>query len=475
MKRGSDGKQSPSDGLQQPRSRVPATLSISHILSGASRDVHQQHGAGARMQQVTEQGSRNTPPASDKQGPQVADSIDAAKAPNDLYDKCPGKGPHDSVSRRDSFGVMYRRGPHEGLDWKGPVQDVFPLKESFQDALGMKFGDRKLSAEDCESNTKKGPHKNTPDSSSSKKMPELRPIKVTYENSPRSEEDKSRERTLESAPENGHLESSKTDSVSRRVSSSMHKQMHEKGGRLAPYKNWPGIQGGGTTPTAVGGFLQELNDAGPPSGNLAEKPGTEQNHRLPFTSLLKGIVPSQGSPVDSQGQLVTLDAANRDRMRENMLSTGSYLRNSEEKLQRFNPAHVADVSPYSVYASKRPSAEMMPPLQYRPNMSALAQQRNLEAMRMPGSDSQFVDLNSMQFRHAPGYPSRDSLTREQVFFLEQQRRQQMTSSMGAMMAGGQPDHMLSYGGMLRQQQLFDAAYASHMRNGQYPGYPSEGR
>ena len=92
----------------------------------------------------------------------------------------------------------------------------------------------------------------------------------------------------------------------------------------------------------------------------------------------------------------------------------------------------------------------------------------------PGANSQFVDLNSMQYRYPGGLPgSRESLSREQMYFLEQQRRQQMASSMDAMMAGGQ-ERMMGYGGMLRQQQLFNAAYASHMRNGQYPGFPSEG-
>lgn len=92
----------------------------------------------------------------------------------------------------------------------------------------------------------------------------------------------------------------------------------------------------------------------------------------------------------------------------------------------------------------------------------------------PGANSQFVDLNSVQYRYPSGLPARESLTREQMYYLEQQqRRQQMASSMDAMMAGGQPERVIGYGGMLRQQQLFNAAYASHMRNGEFPGFPNE--
>lgn len=483
------------EAMQQARSRVPATLSISHILSGASRE-DQQHSGGTKLREAPVQGTPQGatamhPAAAPRQIMRSPESRERLAPPNEHMNRVPVKGPFENVAGRASYDnahgrVPYGMAPNEGLERVGPHGEP-RRQESHEHAFGMKFNDRKLLGNVAESVIKKAPQNSTPEMGAFKKMPELRPIKGSYENDV--EEKQSRDRTLESVSENGHLEPGKTETIPQRMpaavaaaAADMNKHLKEGQRAAPPFKSWPEAQ--------PGSFLQELNDAGPPSAgsNIGDKPGLEKNHRLPFTSMLRGISPSaQGSP-ENRSQYLTLEAAaaaNRERMRENMMA-GNFLHSPEvtEKQQheRFNPAaaaRAADMSAYAaMYANKRPS-EMMPPLQYRPNLhvSAMAHQRNMEsaAQMPPGVNAQFVDLNSVQYRYPSGMPARESLTREQMYFLEQQqRRQQMASSMDAMMAGGQPERMMGYGGMLRQQQLFNAAYASHMRNGEFPGFPNEG-
>lgn len=461
------------EGMQQARSRVPPTLSISHILSGVSRE-DQQPTEGAKLRegpaQGTSQGATAMHPTFARQVIRSPENRDRVTPSNEHLNRVPGKGPYDNVAGRPPFdNAASGRGPYgvpanEGLDRLGPQGDPH-RSETHERAFGMNFNDRKLLGNVTESVIKKVPQNSAPETDVYKKMPGLRPIKDPYGNDV--EDKQSRDRISESVSENGHLEPGKTETVPQRMPPANRSKDLKEGESAAPFKTWPDFQ--------PGSFLQELNDVGPPSaGSMDNKIALERNHRLPFTSMLRGMNPAQASP-ENRGQYLALEAANRERMRENMMA-GNFLHSPEEKHERFNPARVADMSSYAaMYGNKRPS-DVMPPLQYRPNISAMAHQRNMESAQMPpGANSQFVDLNSVQYRYPSGLPARESLTREQMYFLEQQqRRQQMASSMDAMMAGGQPERMIGYGGMLRQQQLFNAAYASHMRNGEFPRFPNEG-
>lgn len=472
---------------QQQRNKVPATLSISHILSGASRDDHHRKESataqdssaqGTPQGTPTPQGAHPMPHASARPGMRSPDSRDRLTPSNEQFNMASGKGPFENITGRASYEnphgrSPYRMAPNEALDRPGPYGDP-RRQESYEHNVGMKFNDRKHLGNAAESVIKKTPHSTASDLGFYKKMPELRPIREANDSE---EEQPMQDRTVKSVSENGHLEPAKTDAVGQRMSGDMNKHLKEGSPRGVgvPYKGWPELQFDSSSITP-GGFLQELNDAGPPSlpGMGGEKPPPDKNNRLPFTSMLRGMNPSQGNPVDRRAQYLSLDAANRARMRENMLM-GNLLHSAEEKRERFEAgSRAGDMSAY-MYGNKHPSEMIPPALRYRPNISSASHQRNVDPSDMPpGANSQFVDLNSMQYRYPGGLPgSRESLSREQMYFLEQQRRQQMASSMDAMMAGGQ-DRMMGYGGMLRQQQLFNAAYASHMRNGQYPGFPSEG-
>lgn len=467
-----NGREEPNvDGMQQTRSRVPATLSISHILSGASRE-DQQPTEGAKMRegpaQGTPQGAPTMHPSSSRQVIQSPEKRDRVPSSNEYLNRVPGKGPYDGMGGRPTFDTTSGRGsfgvsPNEGLDRLGAQGDPLRL-ETHERAFGMNFNDKKVVGNVAESVIKKVPQNSALEADVYKKMPVLTPIKEPPGNDVKDK--RSREKTLESVSENGHLEHGKTETVPQRMPPADINKDLKGAETAAPFKSWPDFQ--------PGSFLQELNDVGPPSsGGVDDKPALERNHRLPFTSMLRGMNPSQGSP-ENRGQYLALEAAKRERMRENMMA-GNFLHSPEEKHERFNPTRVADMGSYAaMYGNKRPS-DVLPPLQYRPNLSAMAHQRNIESAQMQqGGNSQFVDLNSMQYRYPSGLPSRESLTREQMYFLEQQqRRQHMASSMDAMMAGGQPERMIGFGGMLRQQQLFNAAYASHMRNGEFPGYPNE--
>ena len=478
------GRDEPStEGAQQPRNRVPATLSISHILSGASRDDRQHHEErpSPSTQQgpvATPQGTHSMPHAAARQVMgSPPDNKDRLTPSNEHFNRVPGKAPFENITGRSSSQNAHGRAPYgiapdETVERAGPYGD--PRRQnSYEQAFVMKFNDRKHLSNVAESVIKKAPQNTASELSAYKKMPELRPMRETSENEP--EEKQVQGRTLKSVSENGHLEPAKTDTVGQRMPGDLNKHLKEGGPRGASYKAWPDLQLDSVTP---GGFLQELNDIGPPSGASfsGEKPGPDKNNRLPFTSMLRGMSPSPANPAESRSQYLTLDAASRERMRENMMM-GNFLRSPEEKHNRFNPAaRGGDMSAY-MHGNKRPSDMMPPALQYRPNLSAMAHQRKIESPDMPsGANSQFVDLNSMQYRGYPsGLPgSREALSREQMYYLQQQRRQQMASSMEAMMAGGQPERIMGYDSMLRQQQLFNAAYASHMRNGEFPGFPSEG-
>ena len=441
-----------------------------------SQGTHTQQGAHTSQGTLTPQGTHVMPHAAARPVMRSPESRDRLTPSNEHFNRVPGKGPFENVTGRASLENAHGRSPYgmapnEGLDRVGPYGD--PRRpESYEHAFGMKFNDRKHLGSFGESVIKKTPQNTASDLGVYKKMPELRPIREINENE--QEEQPSHDRTLKRVSENGHLEPAKTDSVGQRIPDDLNKHLREGSSRGAPFKSWSDLQLDSSSVTP-GSFLQELNDAGPPSapGIGGEKPGLNKDNRLPFTSMLRGMNPAQGNTAEGRNQYLSLDASNRARMRENMMM-GNLLHSPEEKHDRFEASRASDMSAY-MYASKRPSEMMPPALQYRPNVSTMAHQRNMESTEMPpGANSQFVDLNSMQYRYPSGLPgSREPLSREQMFFLEQQRRQQMASSMDAMMAGGQ-DRMMGYGGMLRQQQLFNAAYASHMRNGEFPGFPSEG-
>ena len=483
-------EESSMEGMQQPRSRVPATLSISHILSGASRDDQQHQDESpahtAPEGPIAPQATHGMPPAATRQIMRSPESRDRRTPSDERFNRVPGKAPFENITGRAAYENTHGRtpyggAPNESAERLGPYGDP-RRQESYEHAFGMKFNDRKHLSNVGESVIKKAPQNTASELSSYKKIPELRPIREVNESEPE-EKQSAQDRTTKSVSENGHLEPAKTDTVGQRMPDGVNKHVKESGPRGASYKGWHDLQ---LDPTSVtpGSFLQELNDVGPPSAAAAaagiEKLAPDKNNRLPFTSMLRGMNPSAGGPAaESRSQYLNLDTASRERMRENVM-VSNYLHSTNENHERFNPARGGEMSAY-MYGNKRPSDVMPPALQYRPNLSAMAHQRNMESPDMPAeANSQFVDLNSMQYRSYPsGVPgSRQPLSREQMFYLEQQRRQQLAaaSSMdAAMMASGQPERMIGYGGMLRQQELFNAAYASHMRNGEFPGFPSEGK
>lgn len=461
------------EAIQQPRSRVPATLSISHILSGASRGDQQLSDEATAPSAPP--GAHGFPPVPMRQALRSPESKDQTPSGDNLnrvpskvsYENITGRAAYESTRGRPPYGVT----SSENIEKGGPHGDP-RRQDAYEQAFGMKFSDKKHLGNTAESVIKKTPKSRAPDSSIYSKIPERTPIRDANE----SKSGEKHDRTVKSVAENGHLDPhAKSDTVGQMMPDDLSRRVKDgdQRGSAAPYKAWPDLQLDSVTP---GSFLQELNDVGPPSTVVIEKPSPEKNSRLPFTSLLRGISPSPGGPSESRSQFLSLDAASRERRRENMLM-GNYVHNPEENHERFNPARGGDMSAY-MYGNKRPSDMMPPALQYRPNLSAMAHQRNMESPDMPpGANSQFVDLNSVHYRGFPGgLPgSRESLSREQLYFLEHQRRQQLAaaSSMDAMMVGGQPERMMGYGGMLRQQELFNAAYASHMRNGEFTGYPGE--
>lgn len=415
------------------------------------------------------------PPASARQVMRSPERRDRVTPSDEPFSRGPGKVPFEKVAGRASYENVRGRTPYgvtpsESLERAGPYGEQHRT-DSYGQAFRMKLNDRKHLGNVGESVIKKTPHNTPSELSTYKKIPELRPIRETNESE--AEEKQSHDRTLKNVSENGHLEPTKKDTVGQRMPD-MNRHAKDGTQRAATFKGgWTDLQLDSVTP---GSFLQELNDVGPPSTASIEKPAPDKNTRLPFTSMLRGMSPSPGGPTESRSQFLNLDAATRERMRENMMAS-NYLHSSDEKHERFNPARGGDMSAY-MYGSKRPP-DMMPPLQYRPNLSAMSHQRNMDSPDIPsGGNSQFVDLNSVHYRGFPsGLPgSREPMSREQMYYLEQQRRQQLAaaSSMDAMMVGGPPDRMMSYGGMLRQQELFNAAYASHMRNGEFQGFPSEG-
>jgi len=282
-------EESSAEAMQQAKSRVPATLSISHILSGASRD-DQQHPEGAKMREVPAQGApQGIPPmhpaAGARQAIRSPDNRDRLAPSNEHLNRVPGKGPFENVPGRASYDNVHGRGPYgiapnDGLERVGLGSHGDPRRqESHEHAFGVKFNDRKLLGNVAESVIKKAPQNSPSEANLYRKMPELRPIKESEV-----EDKQSRERTMESVSENGHIEPGKTESVPQRMPSADINKHLKEGERSSPYKGWPGVQ--------PGSFLQELNDAGPPtSGSIADKPELQKNNRLPFTSMLRGISP----------------------------------------------------------------------------------------------------------------------------------------------------------------------------------------
>ena len=456
---------------QQPKARVPATLSISHILSGASRgdQQHQDEATTLNAPQVTQ----GMPPVSARQLMRSPENKDQLTAAGEDFNKLPAKASHEGTAVRGGYESVHDRQPH-GVTPKQSIEKGGPYgghrhQEAYEQMFGAKLNDSKHLGNVAESVIKKTPQSTAPELNSYNKIH----ARETSE----SKSEETLERKMKSASENGHLDPAKTDIVGHRIPDTMSRRGKESNQReTASFKSWSDLQLDSVSP---GSFLQELNDVGPPSAVGVEKTAPDKNNRLPFTSLLRGITPSPGPPSEGRGQFLNLDASNRERRRESMLM-GNYLHNPEETPERYNPsARSGDMSAY-MYGNKRPSDMMPPALQYRPNLSSMAHQRNMESAEMQSrGNSQFVDLNSVHYRGFPaGLPgSRESLSREQLYFLEQQRRQQIAaaSSMDAMMAGAQPERIMGFSGMLRQQELFNAAYASHMRNGEFPSYPSEGK
>ena len=221
------------EAMQQAKSRVPATLSISHILSGASRD-DQQHSEGGKMRegpapQGTPQGIPPMHPAAARQAIRSPDNRDRLAPSNEHLNRVPGKGPFENVPGRSSYDNVHGRGPYgvtpnDSLERLGLGSHGDPRRqESHEHAFGMKLNDRKLLGNVAESVIKKAPQNSASDSSLYRKMPDLRPIK---ENDV--EDKQSRERTLENVSENGHLDPSKTDSVPQRMpSADMNKHVKE--------------------------------------------------------------------------------------------------------------------------------------------------------------------------------------------------------------------------------------------------------
>lgn len=260
------------------------------------------------------------------------------------------------------------------------------------------------------------------------------------------------------------------------------------------YKSWPLEQGPSQASPRQGspnigpgrprGFLEELFNGKPPASKdigLAANPLSQGSQGLPFTNLLKEIAPSREPPIkkgpfesqDTQGGIALsgMNQAHKDFM------TRNYLRDQSEA-QRYGSI-AKQMNPYNMYPGKM-GPESMASLSYRSQgqeMSSIERQRALQMTGKRTPDSQFVDLDAMQYREQPGYP-----TREQLYLMEQRRQQErMVSSRGSVIGGdsmhviGYPSNMMLHQQQQQQQQFLQAMYGNRMRNGEFQNSMSEGK
>ncbi|XP_031548780.1 cat eye syndrome critical region protein 2-like isoform X2 [Actinia tenebrosa] len=257
------------------------------------------------------------------------------------------------------------------------------------------------------------------------------------------------------------------------------------------YKSWPLEQGPSQASPRQGspnvgsgrprGFLEELFNGKPPISKdveLAANPLSQGSQSLPFTSLLKEIAPSRESPVkkgpfESQGTRAGLALSGMNQAHEDFM-TRNYLRDRSEA--QIYGSFAKQMNPYSMYQGKM-GPESMPTLAFRSQgqeMAGIERQRALQMTGKRAPDSQFVDLDAMQYREQPGYPSR-----EQLYLLEQRRQQERIASTRSSVIGGDGMHVMGYPSNVmlhqqqQQQQLLQAMYGNRMRNGDFPNSMSE--
>jgi hypothetical protein len=164
-----------------------------------------------------------------------------------------------------------------------------------------------------------------------------------------------------------------------------------------------------------------------------------------------------------------MNQAHKDFMARN------YLRDQDEA-QRFGPL-AKQMNPYSMYPGKM-GPESMPTLAYRPqgqDITSMERQRTLQLTAKRTPDGQFVDLDAMQYREQPGYPSR-----EQLFLMEQRRQQERIASSRSSVIGGEGMHVMGYPANMmlhqqQQQQFLQAMYGNRMRNGEFTNSTTEGK
>ena len=270
------------------------------------------------------------------------------------------------------------------------------------------------------------------------------------------------------------------------------------------------IAAGGEAPRS---FLEELNgdDLPPPRGfpefTHGERAGADsQNHRLPFTSLLKEMAPPAmggamermyGKPrePDRTDPRYGKNYTDRDSFRESYGSRrNQQLHSPQEDPRRANRQESSYGN--SVYVGEKRAPNVMPPL-YRASNGASQDMNSTSHPKdygdtaggnsgQGGAQRQLIDLDNVPYRRAMYQPSEGPYNREALFLADQRRQQQQVQAQAQNIPpsmsqifpgppGGQGPPMMSYSAMLRQQQLFEAAYASHMvRNGEYPMSRIEG-
>lgn len=259
------------------------------------------------------------------------------------------------------------------------------------------------------------------------------------------------------------------------------------------YRSWPLEQGPSQgsprqgspniAPARPRGFLEELFNGKPPTSKdigLAANPLAQGSQSLPFTNLLKEIAPSRESPskkgpFESQEAQSGLGLGGMNQAHKDFM-TRNYLRDQSEA-QRYGSI-AKQMNPYSMYPGKM-GPESMSSLSFRSQgqeMSSIERQRALQMTAKRTPDGQFVDLDAMQYREQPGYPSR-----EQLYMMEQRRQQERMASSRSSVIGGDGMHVMGYPSNMmlhqqqQQQQFLQAMYGNRMRNGEFSNSVSEGK
>lgn len=183
----------------------------------------------------------------------------------------------------------------------------------------------------------------------------------------------------------------------------------------------------------------------------------------------------------------------RDSLKESFPSGRNQLHGHEEDPRHGDRQHASYED--SLYGNDKRAPHTMPPL-FRPsngasqdlNSSGPSKEFGKSSGVVASSERQLIDLDNVPYRRAM-YQSSDGAYNRDALFLASQRVQQpptqgtppnISPTMSQIFPGppggqGGPP-MMSYSAMLRQQQLFEAAYASHMvRNGEYPLSRVEGK